>query len=395
MLLVPSWYPAHSEDIRGSFFRDQALALREHGIRVGVISVQLRPLKAWKGIFRGPFGVAAEVDAGIPTLRFYGVNWFPRMPRLRLYRRLWLHDGMQLFADYLMRYGEPDLLHAHSLLNGGVLAKSISERFGIPFVVTEHCSVFARGGLTRRQLALAEGVSASAARRLAVSRSLCGLLAQGLRGSAARWEEMPNVVDRRFLETKLPTPRRDGDPFVFLSVALLTGNKALHNLIRAFARAFGNDRNVVLRIGGDGAERPRLEVLAARLGVADRVQFLRMLSRERVREELSRAHVFALSSRYETFGVVIIEALASGKPVIATRCGGPESIVRERDGILVPVDDVPGYAEAMQRMRSGYADYDAMEIRAACKARYSGSHIAKRLHGVYTQVLAENGEKGG
>ncbi|MDA3876476.1 MAG: glycosyltransferase, partial [Halothiobacillus sp.] len=344
--------------------------------------------RSWKSLFSGFFGTVAEDDEGLLTYRFCGMDWFRRLPRLR--RWLWLHYGMKLVDRYVSLHGKPDVLHAHAMLNGGVLAKAVSERFAIPFVVTEHCTAFARGLISPQQIGLARGVAASAARRFAVSGAFCKLLERQFAGAELRWEEMPNIVDRKFIDAKLPTRHSPAEPFTFLNVALLTEKKAVHNLVSAFARIFGNDPDVILKIGGDGVERPRLEALAAELGVADRVLLLGMLSRKQVLEEMSNANAFVLSSRYETFGVVVIEALALGKPVIATRCGGPESIVREQDGLLVPTDDVPALAEAMKKMRSGYAGYDAGDIRAACIARYSESPIVERLSSVYLEVHAAN-----
>lgn len=188
----------------------------------------------------------------------------------------------------------------------------------------------------------------------------------------------------------LPPPDDDKDRFGFVNIALLTEKKGVHNLIRAFAKSFPKDPSVVLDIGGDGTERPRLEALAVNLGVTDRVRFLGALDRDQVAQAMARANAFVLASRYETFGVVVIEALALGKPVIATRCGGPESIVREQDGLLVPPDDIDALAEAMRTMRSNYGRYQSADIRANCIARYSEQAVVERLTRVYTQVLHDH-----
>lgn len=386
ILIIPSWYPAYPGDICGCFFREQALALQKHGHQVGVIDVKLRLPRSLKLLFSGFFGNFTEVDEGLLTYRFCGMDWCRRLPQQQ--RRLWLHYGMKLAEHYISLHGKPDVIHAHAMLNGGLLAKAISEKYAIPFVVTEHSSAFARGLVNQQQIALARGVSSSAARRLAVSGALCKLLEHQLGGVALRWEEMPNIVSQKFIDAELSAPHSETGAFPFLNVAMLEENKGVHTLLSAFARVFDSDPNVTLKIGGDGVERPRLEALAGKLGVADRVLFLGMLSREQVLNEMSNASVFVLPSRYETFGVVVIEALALGKPVIATRCGGPESIIREQDGILVPADDVLALAEAMKKMRSAYASYDAAEIRAACIARYSEPVIAARLTAVYSAVLA-------
>jgi len=162
--------------------------------------------------------------------------------------------------------------------------------------------------------------------------------------------------------------------------------KNVDNLIRAYARVFYGNTNVSLKIGGHGPERPRLQALAQELGVSGQVQFLGALSRHQVLSEMQACDAFVLPSKYETFGVVVVEALALGKPVIATRCGGPESIVGDDDGVLVPVNDVDSLAQAMRNLRANHDHYKPNAIRASCAARYSERAVANRLITEYRAV---------
>jgi glycosyltransferase involved in cell wall biosynthesis len=387
ILIIPSWYPASPTDLSGCFFREQSLALKKHGHQVGVIDVKLRLPRSWRSLFNGFFGSVTEVDEGLLTYRFCGFDWFRRSPRLR--RWLWLRYGMKVVEQYLAEQGKPDVIHAHSMFHGGELAKAVSEQFAVPFVITEHSTAFARGLVSHQQMKLARAVAASAARRFAVSSEFCKLLELQF-DDGLIWVEMPNIVEQKFTDAELPSPKKLGEPFIFLNVAALTEIKGVHNLISAFASAFKNDPNVTLRVGGDGVERPRLEKLASKLGVPDRVVFLGFLSRDQVLEEICRSSVFTLSSRYETFGVVVIEALALGKPVIATRCGGPESIVRDKDGMLVSVDDVSEFEDAMILIRANYDQYNAEEIRSSCISRFSERAVIQRLNRVYKELTSAN-----
>jgi glycosyltransferase involved in cell wall biosynthesis len=98
---------------------------------------------------------------------------------------------------------------------------------------------------------------------------------------------------------------------------------------------------------------------------------------------------FILVSRAETFGVVYVEALASGKPVIATRCGGPEAIVHEGNGLLVPIGDVPAIASAMVKMACNSDRYVAEKIRSDFMKRFSGPAVVGQLLALYRSVLTE------
>jgi L-malate glycosyltransferase len=168
-------------------------------------------------------------------------------------------------------------------------------------------------------------------------------------------------------------------------LAALVENKGFDQLIRAFASLEKID--VELCIGGDGPQRGALEKLCKDLGVCDRVQFLGLLERREVLEQMNLCDAFVLASHYETFGIVYIEALSCGKPVLATSCGGPESIVHQQNGMLVPVGDTHELVKALERMVETIDNYDKQSIRDDCINRFGKQVIAERLSQLYQDVL--------
>lgn len=385
VLIIPSWYPRHTGDISGCFFREQALALRKHGCKVGVIYPELRSLRNWRSIFSGQNDISVEQDEGVATYRSRGMNWFPRT--VSPASRLFVWHGCRLFDRYIAENGMPDIVHAHSLLFAGPAAAEICRRYAVPFVITEHSSAFASEWISMKGLFIAKSTCSIASKKFAVSGKFASLLNKLLGSEKAPWEEMPNIVNERFCTYPL-SPRNNGNVFRFINVALMDEKKGQANILRAFAQTCKSYPSVNLTLGGDGPELRKLKELAHDLGLTNKVRFTGLLSREQVVAEMAAADAFILSSRYETFGVVVIEALALGKPVIATRCGGPESIVRKEDGILIPVDDVNALAAAMRQMLENRNDYDPVEIRQACIARYSEAAIATRLIQVYAEVVS-------
>lgn len=385
ILIIPSWYPVTPVDPGGSFFREQAQALVRNGCRVGVIYPQHRSLRQWTSAFIGKYGISEESDVGLTTLRYHGMNWFPRFPIFG--GRYWVRHAEKLYIDYIKKYGKPDLIHAHSLLHAGRAALHISRLSGVPFVVTEHSSAFTRGLVIGKQLRNAAKAVHGASRLIAVSEDFCNVLGRVFPESAGQWMYVPNVVHERFLEAPLRV-RRD-NPFTFLHVSTLEPGKAVGNLIDAYAAAFGMDINTHMVIGGHGVERDELENRVKRHGIDKCVSFVGALSRDGVLKQMQECDAFVLSSKAETFGVVLIEALALGKPVVATRCGGPESIIREEDGILVPVDDVPKLGDGMKEIRRQYGNYRPIELRRSCANRFSEKAVTRQLIDIYRQVLAE------
>lgn len=383
VMIIPSWYPVHPGDIGGSFFREQAIALQKNGCKVGVIFHQNHSLRSLSNVTVEIGKTRFSNDCGVATYRYDGINWFPKMRRLAM--RSWLRRGSKLFNEYITLNGKPDIIHAHSLFNAGILAKLISNNTKIPFILTEHSSVFIRDMVSSGDIAVAEPVIADAKALLAVSDNFCNLLNQKFRGFN-EWTCIPNMVqDEFFREIKRSSKNKT---FKFINVAYVDSNKNQKIILHAFKNEFNGEDCVRLIIGGDGPGLEKLKDIARTLNILNKVEFTGTLSREQVRKKMGASDAFVLSSHHETFGVVVIEALAIGLPVIATKCGGPESIVRKEDGILVPVDDVESLGKAMRKIYEDSNTYNKEKIRESCRERFSEKVVADKLIKIYGNVVS-------
>ncbi len=393
VVIIPSErYGCPDEPLAGIFQRDQAIALRQAGLRVGVVAPAARSLRHFGlGLRRGPRRMEMAEEDGIPVYRYQGWRWIPgRIPYLG--NRFFLSLGQRIFARYVKDHGPPDLIHAHNALFAGALARAIRERWGIPYVLTAHSSAHLTGALRTWQREPVRAALAGASARLAVSRALGQALEQAFPDVApsSEWEWVPNVLDQLFEKSVIPTEVRSAGsrPFTFLTIGALAPIKNQTALLRAYAKSFRGDPDAQLRVGGDGPLRATLEALSRELGISEQVAFLGLLSREQVLAEMQACDAFVLPSHHETFGVVLIEALACGKPVIATACGGPSDIVEERNGILIPPRDEPALAAAMCQMMQQIGEYDRVGIREECLNRFGKEAVGGRLLEVYRRVLA-------
>ena len=201
VLLLPSWYPETPSSLDGIFFRQQAHALQRAGLRVGVVAPLFRSPRRLREIFSGRYGTECFSDGLIPTYTRHSVYFFPRIPYLD--RERWVAAGMRLFERYLAEQGRPDILHAHAVNHGGILAHRISRRYGIPYVITEHSSTYARGLIRPWQREAMRAAADGAAARFAVSPDFCRLLASEYGGS--EWRYLPNIPGAAFCE---PLPER-------------------------------------------------------------------------------------------------------------------------------------------------------------------------------------------
>ncbi len=197
-------------------------------------------------------------------------------------------------------------------------------------------------------------------------------------------EIVPCAVDDAYW-TPPPTPR-ERSPFTFYAQAHLVPHKGFALLIRTFANCFRGTAQVRLIIGGDGAIRQDLESLAEGLGVRGQVKFVGALPRDAVRDAMRSANCFVLPSFAENFGVVLIEALATGLPVISTRCGGPEDIITPEVGVLLEPGDEQGLASAMVAMLDS-PQYEPQLLRSHAVRWFGYATVGAQLRNVYQRAL--------
>jgi glycosyltransferase involved in cell wall biosynthesis len=122
------------------------------------------------------------------------------------------------------------------------------------------------------------------------------------------------------------------------------------------------------------------------------VIFLGKLSHENVKKEMMKCNVFVLSSLTETFGVVLIEALSCGKPVISTKSGGPDDIITRDNGILITVNDDQDLSKAMREIYDNYHLYNSNKIRQDCLNKYGSNAITDQLINLYNEVLTTDSD---
>lgn len=385
--IVPSWYPTTQHDISGSFFREQAIALSSSGLRVGVISPKVlgpRKLLTYLSI-KNKCRETHEIDKGVNTYRTHCLSLIPRSDYY--YAKAYVRGGVALFKSYVKDNGYPDLIHVHCILYGGLLGVELKKQFGIPFIITEHSSAYESGRISLTQEKLAKVVIKKASKCFAVSDAFSGILTSFFRNEV-EWETIPNILSKDFESSPLVAKEENDNTFTFFNASYLTPNKGIDVLIKAFAKSFSTNSNVNLTIAGDGTEKGNLIQLAKKYGVLKQVNFLGMQSRKQVQELMSKSEAYVLSSHIETFGVVVIEAMAMGKPVISTKCGGPESLINIGQGVLVEKNNFIELSLGMLKVYEDYHQYSPELIRSSCLSRFSQSTVVAKIYQEYKHVLS-------
>lgn len=386
VVMLPSWYPTRESPYAGTFFRALARALAGIGHDVTVLFPELSSLRDWRpgsGLGR----LVEESDGPVRELRWRGFRWWPRERHGTV---AFTHAARRLTYEYISAYGSPDVVHAQVVLPAGYAAARLARLWEIPFVMSEHAGPFDMMRETawqRRQVRLA---FAEAAAVTAVSESLRSAMTAA--GIEREIKVVPNTYDPTFDDGWAERKREVGQEPRFLAIASLRPAKGLEELLGAWSQVARQAPAARLTIAGEGPLRRELEALAARLGLGERIEFVgRLASPTAVRKAIIDSDVLVLPSHAESFGVVLIEALACGRPVVATRCGGPEGIVRPEDGLLVRPRDVDDLARGMRRMLDRLSDYDGRSIATSCRARFGPAGVAAQFTDVYRQAVERFG----
>lgn len=372
-------YPDNYNPVGEVFFRDQAEALAHHGHKVGVIAIVPVTIK-WilkKKMLR--FGLETFKRNCVTTFLF-SFPVLPKTERIKQLLRKWI--GLALYKRYVKSHGRPDIQHVHTFIAGG-LAIEIEKRYGVPFVITEHSSGFEARMYSRFQMALAAKVFHKSRANIAVSRYFSESLSTLF---SVSFIYIPNVVDTDFFN--LSSGNNSDRKIRLLSIGNLIPWKQFDLLLNAFKIVCDRHFDASLVIGGDGPERGNLEKLAVELGIGQKVRFAGRLDRDQVRKEMQNCDIFVLTSKFETFGVVLIEAMACGKPVVSTRSCGPESIITDPAYGEFVDGNAESVAAGLIKVISRIESYDKNIIRLNAVNNFSRRAVTARLSEVYSEVCS-------
>lgn len=379
IFLVARGYPEAADPLLGIFEKTQAEALRRLGHKVTILVVDGRTRLSGRKI-----GITHKPEEGVYSyyLLPYKLLWL--IPGLPVRMQKWMFR--RLYRKVKAKEGEPDVIYAH-YLNIMEQCTSVREEFRGAMVGLEHWSEMMKDSLPSNAVKWGRNAYKQYDRLLAVS----PMLARSIRKNFnVETEYLPNILGEEFLTAGVATKK--SGRFEFISVGRLVDWKNFDILIQAVALLKKRGADFRLRIIGNGAERQRLSNLISRLGVDDRVEMLGALPRQDIIENLGNSDAFVLASQHETFGVVFIEAMAMGLPVIAGNAGGPVDLVDKSTGLLVKLRDSEALADAMQFMMENRGNYDSKKIAEDCRSEYSSETVVRRLEKIFSEALTERKE---
>jgi teichuronic acid biosynthesis glycosyltransferase TuaC len=393
--VVSEFYPRQGDPVLGVWAHRQALAARDAGAEVQVLVLhRLVPPRA--SLSHGPGGAALALrnlaeeprDQLHDGLKVTYVRYVSP-PRSRSYPTwgAWAAPALGLALRRMRRSFGFDLIHAHNAVPAGDAVRRA--RVGVPLVVSVHGGdvLYTAPRSDAGRKAVERGLGA-ATTVLANSRGIAEL-------ASAYGATDVRVVH---LGADLPSHgsggalRREPAPSL-VTVGHLVGRKRHADVMRALAVLAKRHPTLRYVIVGDGPERIALEGLAARLGVAERVEFRGQLPPADAVEEARRCTLFAMPSTEEAFGVAYIEAMAGGVPAIGCRGEpGPEEIAAAGDGfVLVPPGDIERLTQRIDELLSDPQRLREAGIRAreTVAANFSWERCGEQTLTAYEHALGQ------
>jgi glycosyltransferase involved in cell wall biosynthesis len=227
---------------------------------------------------------------------------------------------------------------------------------------------------------------------MSVSRSTL-ISVQKYVGDTPNLTVLPNGVDGSVFQ-RTPGTERIANQILFAGVVRPV--KGGDVLVRAMRVLLDRGRNVRLVFAGEAfygqyrLEQERLQRMVTELGLDPHVTFAGKKQPAELARIMAQSAVVVLPSRLESFGMVLVEALACGTPVVATRCGGPEDIVTQETGVLVPVEDPTALAAGIEHVLENGAWYHPERLRSYALEHFNLKSVGSRLAAVYEGAIARH-----
>ena len=368
-----SWGSRQTMSGNGSFFYDQAKLLESRGFFVEMLVADysfgfrndvLPDESKAMGSLNCHFIQAKSVVPFFPllNLKFHGIQLMRKVKRLEI--------------------AAPDLIICQSMIELSHLATLLKNHWSCPVVFVEHHSAFTSKGRYHLPVILPNRINQvkkSGIQVFAVSQFLKEELIQHRQLPGVQWvfNPVPSELENRAY--KAP----DDVGFRFVAIGRFDSNKRIDLIARAFCEFHaGGGKGELLLITGEEGREPLNAVIEANPEAPIDLSFeYGKLGRERVFREIEAAHVVISCSKFETFGMTILESLSLGRPVLSSDSGGPRDLVNETNGVLMDIQSDADLASGMKRIQANYSEFDLEAIKKTTIRRFCIENWIETIQG--------------
>ncbi|UII23070.1 glycosyltransferase [Fulvivirga ligni] len=387
VFVIPSWYPSESNWLNGIFIKVQTLSLAKH-YPDSKFAISLwgqndedyllyvkKPISSFRKLLKSS---SPDESALLPNVKEYFTPAFSFHQRIKggnIKKKI--EANIFNLSQFQIHSGKVDVIHAHINYPAGVIARELSKKFKIPYILTEHMAPFpqkyhldASGKMLPE---IAESMR-DASKLLVVSNYLKEQIDASVPG--CNIEVVPN-----FINTPTDTLFTKESKTTFCYANSIAKKKGIEELIRAWALV--DQPNCQLKIAGSGPDLAAMQELSESIGSKNPIIWMGELSKKEVLELMQTSDCHILTSKLESFGVSYIEAMAAGIPSIAAPFGGPLDIINPGTGRLVKDLSAEAIANEIKWFIQHKDQFKADEIKAHFSNFYSSEALVPRIMQIY------------
>ncbi|MFT5822145.1 MAG: glycosyltransferase involved in cell wall biosynthesis [Crocinitomix sp.] len=374
ILVLPRWYP-NKTDIQLGIFIQRQVALMQDEFQMQVVYAQaISDMKQ-------DYELVSSDENGFAEHIVYfksGKGFLKKLINLKRYKKA-QQLGLKQVNNTI------DLCHIHVPYRPALLGFELNNK-GIPFLVTEHWSGHLNGNYQGKNILdrlLYKRVLKNAEKISTVSQALQNAFKKNTGFDSA---VIPNIIERI-----AKVEKSNAGTINFLSVGdFHNETKNFSGLLYAFKVVNASNSKTHLTLIGGGPDYDMIVNLAKDLKIPENaINFTNRQNHEYVLNAMNNCDIYVCNSRFETFGMTVAEALLCGKPIVSTKCGGPEEFLSEKNSMLVTPSPPQNnsehqeLAQAMLKMTEQYQDFNAAEISSELNSKFGEVAVKEKWRTFY------------
>ncbi len=374
IVFLARWYPHRYDPMFGLFVQRHAEAAALFN-DITVIYCQQTTDNGQQTSSKEKFEIVRTLENNVDTIRVYY-----KKPKNKIQSLLRFYRANMMALKLCKK---PDLIHVHILTRLGVIAWIQKLLHKTPYIITEHWSRYLPGndfkGLLRKLFT--KIVVRNAETITTVTENLAiAMKNHGLRND--NYVVLPNVVNLDMFHIS----EKNNNPCKIIHISCFEDkSKNISGLLESLKIIDDKGIDFQCKLIGEGMDLDLMKGKAKELQLINKVSFTGLLQGQALADVLSSGDFLVLSSNYENMPVVILEALASGLPVVSTNVGGIKEMIDDTKGILVEPRNKEALAEAMIKMIETHKNYDANYLRNSVIEKYGYESVGMFLSRLYNK----------
>lgn len=377
ILFLTKWYPNKFDPQLGVFVQKHAKAVNDHCNVSVLFACADEQLEQIYEIIRSTENGFFEI------IVYYKKNSSPLSFLINPYR--YFKATKIGLKEIQKQMGAIDLVHVNVLNRPGLIALLLKKIKHIPYIVTEHWTGYVSGKYQQQSFIkklLTKIIIKNASAVTTVSNSLKEkMLGLGLKNN---YFIVPNIIEN--ITPPLPV---NNSKIKILTVAdLLDSHKNISGIIKAVSKISKNNLDFEYHIIGAGPDMDMLKALSESETLDNKFIFFHgRKNNEFVYDFMKQIDFVVINSNFETFSVVAAEALANGKPLITTICGGPEEFITSEYGLLIEKKNQQQLEDALIKMIATFKNYDPQKLNKYISEKFDQAVIGKQFYDIYKPLI--------